>query len=90
MNEATDDLKTETPLTDGGYQLGQSTTDKVALHGSTPTVQPASADQAAAPATAATNSSPYGYSEAQANAIVTLLNEIRSVLVEKGIMKGSA
>lgn len=54
--------------------------------------------------TGATNSSPYGYAEAQANAIVTnvnalrvdtlalaaLVNEMRSVLVARGFMKGSA
>jgi hypothetical protein len=40
--------------------------------------------------TAATNSSPFGYSQTQANAIVTLVNEIRATLVAAGLMKGSA
>lgn len=57
---------------------------------SAPTSQPASADQAAVIATAATSTTPFGYSEAQANAIVTLLNEIRSALVASGLIKGAA
>tara|TARA_R100001086_G_scaffold250077_1_gene193285 strand:- start:1989 stop:2261 length:273 start_codon:yes stop_codon:yes gene_type:complete len=90
MDTFTDDLETKTPKTSGGYTLGQSAADLVGVHGATPVAQRASADQAAVAATAATNSTPYGYSEAQANAIVTLLNEIRAALVEKGIIKGSA
>jgi hypothetical protein len=55
------------------------------------TIKPASAAQAAVITTAATNSSPWGFAtQAQADAIVTLLNEIRSVLVAEGLMKGSA
>lgn len=42
MNTATDVLKTETPQSDGGYQLGQSATDKVGAFGATPIVQPSS------------------------------------------------
>lgn len=38
-------------------------------------------------ATAATNSSPFGYSEAQANAILTNLREIRQALIDVGIVK---
>ena len=50
----------------------------------------AHADQAAVPTTAPTNSSPYGFSEAQATAIITLLNRLRADLVAVGIIKGSA
>lgn len=71
-----------------GIQVGQSVTAKVGIHGATPTAQRAGAAQAAVVATAATNSTPFGYSEAQANAIVALVNEMRAALVEKGIMKG--
>ena len=42
MNEATDDLKTETPKSDGGYQLGQSSSDLVGFWGTDPVDQPAS------------------------------------------------
>lgn len=90
MNEVETSNKVQTPESPDGYQLGDSASSKVGLHGATPSAQRASADQAAVPGTAATNSTPYGYSEAQANAIVTLLNEIRAALVEKGIIKGSA
>lgn len=73
---------------------------------------PASANQAAVTATvgsavattAATSSTPFGYAEAQANAIVanvnalrvdllavvTLVNQLRSDLVTMGLLKGSA
>lgn len=74
-----------------GNQLGTSTSQKIAFHGSTPVAQRAGSAQAAVSTTAATNSSPYGYTTAaQADAIVTLVNEIRATLVEKGLMKGSA
>lgn len=74
-----------------GVALGQSATDKVGVHGATPTVQRSGAAQAAVATTGATNTTPYGYTtQAQANAIVTLVNEMRAALVEKGIMKGSA
>jgi hypothetical protein len=74
-----------------GSQVGTAVGQKLAFHGSTPVVQRASASQAAVAATGATDTTPYGYTtSAQADAIVTLLNEIRAVLVEKGIMKGSS
>ena len=73
-----------------GLLVGQATTDKIAFHGSTPAVQRAGATQAAVATTAATNSTPYGYSQAQADGIVALLNEMRATLVEKGLMKGAA
>lgn len=73
-----------------GSKIGTATTQKLAFHNSTPVVQRAGAAQAAVAATAATDTTPFGFAEAQANAIVTLLNEIRAVLVEKGLMKGAA
>lgn len=48
-----------------------------------------SSAQAAVPTTAATNVLPYGFSQSQANAIVTLLNELRAAMVERGEIKGS-
>lgn len=80
-------------LSDGrpaGQVIGQSATDKIAFYGATPIVQRASAAQAAVATTGATNSSPYGFAEAQANAIVTLVNELRAALVAAGIIKGAA
>lgn len=72
-----------------GTMIG-NTTDKLAFHGATPVVKRVGAAQAAVADTAATNVGPYGYSQAQADGIVTLLNEIRAALVEKGIIKGAA
>jgi len=80
-------------LSDGGtdgVKLGQSATDLVGVYGVTPIVQRSGADQAAVITTAATSSTPFGYSEAQANAIVALVNELRASLVAVGIIKGAA
>ena len=73
-----------------GFTIGGSITDKVSVYGVTPIVQRASAAQAAVATTAATSSSPFGFAEAQANAIVTLVNELRAALVAFGIIKGAA
>jgi uncharacterized protein YkwD len=74
-----------------GTHIGQATTEKIALHGATPVVQRSGSAQAAVATTGSTNSSPYGYTTAaQADGIVTLVNEIRAALVEKGIIKGAA
>lgn len=64
--------------------IGQSATDKIGLHGVTPVDQAAAITSVAA--TAATSSSPFGYSEAQANAIVTAVNAMLVALREKGIV----
>lgn len=47
MNTATDTLESNTPLTGGGYTVGQSATDLVGFYGATPIVKPTSASQAA-------------------------------------------
>jgi hypothetical protein len=94
-----------------GTHLGRVTTDKLGLYGVTPVVQATGASQAAVTqtgvavaTTAATNSSPYGYAEAQANAIVAnlnaatvdiaalivLVNKLRTDLVALGAIKGAA
>lgn len=73
-----------------GTKIGTATGEKIAFHGATPVIQRSSAAQNAVAATGATQSSPWGYStETQANAIITLLNEVRAALVEKGLWKGS-
>lgn len=74
-----------------GTVLGQSADTLLGFHNATPVAQRSGADQAAVATTGASNSSPYGYTTAaQADAIVTLLNEVRACLVAKGLMKGSA
>ena len=74
-----------------GTKIGTATDEKLAFHNSTPVVQRVGAAQVAVANTGATNTTPFGYTTAaQANAIVTLLNEIRAALVEKGIIKGAA
>jgi hypothetical protein len=78
-------------LSDGnpdGNVLGQSASDLISFYNAGPIAQRSGAAQAAVPTTAPTNSSPYGYSQAQATAIITLLNEIRATLVGLGLMKG--
>lgn len=74
-----------------GTVFGAATNQKWATHGATPTVQRVGVAQTAVATTAATTTTPYGFStQAQADAIVTLVNELRAMAVEKGFMKGSA
>lgn len=74
-------------LSDGGpdgVNLGQAATDKVGFFGTSPTVK---ATGFTAPAgTAATNSTPYGYSQAQADAIVTWIRAVDAELKAKGLI----
>lgn len=64
---------------------------KLAFYGATPAARRANASQLAVSTTAATTTTPWGYATStQANAIVTLVNEMRQVLVTTGLMKGSA
>ncbi len=72
-----------------GQLVGATAAEKLGFHGATPTVQRAKAEQAAVVTTAPTTSA-YGFTEAQAASIITLLNELRAALVEKGIIKGAA
>jgi len=85
---------------DDGTTLGQGITEKVGLHGAA-TVQRAEAAQAATgPAAPAggTGATAGAYDSAAnrdltivlINETRTLVNEIRAVLVDKGIMKGAA
>lgn len=77
-------------LSDGnpdGTTLGQSATDLIALHGATPIAQMAVTTAPAA--TAATNSSPYGFSQAQADAIVTWIRAVDAHLKLKGLIASS-
>lgn len=74
-----------------GCTFGASTTELVSFYGVTPIAQRSGAAQAAVTTTAATSTTPYGFSTAaQADAIVTLVNELRAALVALGAIKGSA
>lgn len=77
--------------TGAGTRFGTSVSQKLGFWNVTPVVQPASANQAAVATTAATQTTPWGFTtQAQADGIVTLLNEIRAALVAVGIIKGAA
>ena len=73
-----------------GSIIAATTAQKLGFHAATPVIQRAADAQAAVAGTAATNITPYGYSQSQADAIVTLVNELRAAMVEKGLIKGSA
>jgi UDP-N-acetyl-D-mannosaminuronic acid transferase (WecB/TagA/CpsF family) len=89
QNDTTSNEKKTASYPDG-YCMGQSTTDKIAFYGATPVVQRSGSVQAAVATTAATTTTPYGFSTlTQANAIVTLVNEIRATLVANGMIAGA-
>jgi uncharacterized protein YaiE (UPF0345 family) len=74
-----------------GTKFGTSVSQKLSFWNAPPVVQPSGAAQAAVSTTPATNVSPYGFAtQAQADAIITLLNELRRCGVLTGAMKGSA
>lgn len=82
-----------TRYSDDGALVGQDVSDKVGFWGTTPVVQQSGANQARVTSTASITCTigGWGYdTSTQATGIVTLLNEIRGVLVTVGIMKGSA
>jgi hypothetical protein len=84
---AVDQLSKKCP---DGTTLGQSATDLVGFYGATPVVQPTAAGQAAAGTTASTTTSPAGCANTtQMNALITLVDAMRTALVNTGIMKGS-
>lgn len=72
-----------------GTVLGQSAADKVGLWGVPPVVQPAASAFAAIATTAAISSSVsatcFGFTSAQANGIVTLINGLRAMGVTAGV-----
>lgn len=76
-----------------GVSIGVGATEKISLYGVTPIAQRASASQAAVETTVAvsTTSNIWGFSTStQANAIVTLVNELQAALVAIGAIKGEA
>lgn len=82
-------IEENVPQSDG-WQAGSSATSLLGFWGATPVVQRSGAAQAAVVTTAATQTSPFGYATlGQANAIVTLVNELRAAMVLYGLIKGS-
>lgn len=74
-----------------GMTIGKSTTEKCSVYGVTPIVQRSGSTQAAVSTTAATSTSPYGFATStQADAVVSLVNELRAALTAIGAIKGSA
>lgn len=73
-----------------GVKFGTATSQKIGFFNATPIIQPASANQAAAPA-GGTGAVEGAYdTAAHRDALITLVNEMRTVLVNLGLMKGSA
>ena len=80
-----------TKETPDGIMIGASSTSKIGMYGATPVAQRSGAAQAAVTTTAATSTTPYGFStSAQADAIVALINELRAACIAAGTIKGSA
>ena len=71
-----------------GTIFGTSTQQKFGFHNSTPTVQRQGAAQAAVVGTADGTYS--GNEQNLINDLVTLANELRAAIVEKGLIKGAA
>lgn len=71
-------------------QFGGTNTATVGFYGATPVAQQSATNQAAVASTAATSTTPWGFSTStQANAIVALVNQLRADLVDLGLIKGS-
>ena len=76
-----------------GTKIGLATTEKLAFHGSTPIIQSASANQAALSldvTLTGANTIDRAAVEANFTSIETLANQLRTDLINKGIIKGSA
>lgn len=77
--------------TGAGTIIATATNQKLGFYNATPITQRSGAAQAAVATTGATNIAPFGYTTAaQADAIVTLVNELRAWAVAQGFIKGSA
>jgi hypothetical protein len=73
-------------LSDGrpdGTLIGSAAADKVGFFGAIPVVQQAGA--VAVATTAATSTSPFGFTEAQANAIIAGINALDTALTNLGL-----
>lgn len=78
------------PAYPDGCTLANAITDKVGFYGTTPIVQRANANQAVAPA-GGTGAAAGAYdTAANRDSMINLVNEMRTVLVNLGLMKGAA
>lgn len=75
----------------GNVKLGDAAADLISFYGATQVSQPTSANQAAVTTTGTVSTAGiFGFTTStQANAIITLLNQVRSDLVTLGLIKGS-
>ena len=70
--------------------VGLSTSDTIGFYGVAPVAQRSGSAQTAVTTTAATSTTPYGFSTVtQATALITLVNELRAALVAVGIIAGA-
>lgn len=84
---------------DDGMVVGRTTSDKVGFWGGTPIVQPAHTSQSAVATTALTTITDivttasvvgaFSSVVARVTALITLVNQMRSDLVNTGLLKGS-
>lgn len=89
--ETTTSNEVSTATGDMKNLIGKSASDLIGFYGKAPVSQRASANQAAVGTTGATNSSPYGFTTAaQANDLVSRVNEIVATLTALGLWKGGA
>ncbi len=72
-----------------GTKIGTATTQLLGFYNATPVAQRSGAAQAAVVTTGSALAS-YGYTQSQADSIVTLVNELRAWAVAQGFIKGSA
>lgn len=72
-----------------GCMIGIASTEKVGFFGTTPCDQPAASNQGAV-TTSITTTATTTNIETTCNSIITLLNQIRTDLVELGLIKGEA
>jgi hypothetical protein len=71
---------------DDGVILGQTSGSLIGFHGTTGTAQVALSATAALVTTAATTgAATYGFTSAQANSLILLVNALRAALVTKGL-----
>ena len=74
----------------GDLLIGNSAASKVGFYGTTPIAQRAGAAQAEAPAGGAGATEGAYDTAAHRDALIALVNEMRTVLVNLGLMKGAA
>lgn len=73
-----------------GVTMGETATELISFYGATPVVQRAGAAQAAAPAGGTGVAAGAYDTAANRDLLINLVNEMRTVLVNLGLMKGAA